>query len=107
MVLAHICRDQDELDECAVWQNFKEGSHSATHIEALIYVPSRILMGVTRSSANCDLPFPVLMKNDLTKFAHSKELYEICVSRRQAPFVHFGENSGKVVTASINGTFCK
>lgn len=30
MVLAHICRDQDELDESAVWQNFKEGSKSAS-----------------------------------------------------------------------------
>ena len=107
MVLAHISRDQDTLDESAIWKGFREGRKSETKIEALIYVPTRIVMGISKSSSGCEMPFTVLMKNDWTKFAHSKELYEICVTRRSAPFANYSNNTEKALSGQVNGSFCR
>lgn len=102
MVLAHLRRDQDELDDSEVWANFKSNRTQKVQVEALLYVPRRVVLGLSkRVHGQYELPFTVLFKNDWATFQHTKELYDVAVGRRGAPFNGFATKTG-----TVRGAFC-
>ena len=109
IVLLQADRDEDTLKESGLWPNFKADVESAVFMHAYLYVPGKILIGICEKTSGPDVPYVALMKNSWGNLKKTRELCDIAIGRKGAPFREANSQGCgkevKVKTGTVKGSF--
>ena len=59
---------------------------STVFMHGYLYVPGKILVGICDKTSGPDVPYVTLMKNSWVNLKKTKELCDIAIGRKGAPF---------------------